>query len=120
MFVWRLFSRKKEKKEIPGSEEEVNMFKRIVIELVGPICMCPIQDLSWSIWIANGDQPCLKIMCETCGVELLVPRKVFVGRFVLDNPYPGTKSSVKVEQPKEKKEPNIEKGMANVSLEKRN
>lgn len=59
------------------------MFKRIEIQLTGPICRCGEADLEWATKGVDG----LLIRCVRCGTSLLVPHKEFVGRFRLDQPY---------------------------------
>lgn len=62
------------------------MFKRITIKLSAPICKCKIEDLCWDT--PSGG---LRIKCNTCGVSLDIPNKVFVANFDFDEPYPETK-----------------------------
>lgn len=75
------------------------MFKKIIIELNGPICTCEEENLAWGTGIDKDSHPTLEIFCRKCGTKLLVPNKKFVARFKLDNAYPGKKT----EEPKVEK-----------------
>lgn len=72
------------------------MFKRIRIELTGPICNCPEQKLAWAVPHDHNGKSILKVFCETCGTTLLIPNEKFVACFALDQAYPGNPQ----EQPK--------------------
>jgi len=60
------------------------VFKGIDIKLSGPICDCDERDISW--FIIEG--PGLGLKCDTCKVELRIPRSKFKAAFTLDRPYP--------------------------------
>lgn len=60
------------------------MFKRIVVELRGPICSCLEANFSWQVPEAT-----LILKCKTCGVQLIVPNSEFKAAFKLDKEYPG-------------------------------
>jgi hypothetical protein len=61
------------------------MFKKIVIEMTGPICGCRESDLSWS---PQGPLKGLVIKCRTCETVLEVAHAKFLGSFKFDTPYP--------------------------------
>lgn len=71
------------------------MFKRIAIELTGPLCACLEMRLSWGITrpASKPGEPTAKaglfLRCNGCGTTLTVPHKHFVATFRLDEPYPG-------------------------------
>lgn len=54
------------------------------IKLAGPICRCDKQNLSWGIGNSNG----LYVRCDTCQVELNIPREQFRARIICKRPYP--------------------------------
>ena len=60
------------------------MFKRIIIELKGPICNCPEENLVWGINSIDN----LFIVCGTCDARFDVGVGQFVASFRLDIPYP--------------------------------
>lgn len=64
------------------------MFKKITIELAGPICSCKTQDLSWGVSLGASAQPTMYIQCRLCETKLTVGWKAFVASFTLDNAYP--------------------------------
>ena len=65
------------------------MFKRITIELKGPICNCKKYNLGWQILGHNDSSDrTLIIHCLSCKVQLIVPPASFVGSFILDQAYP--------------------------------
>lgn len=66
------------------------MFRRITIEMEGPICDCAEQKLSWT---PMGPGLGLRITCETCKTVLDVPHSKFVAGFKLDRAYPGRKAA---------------------------
>jgi hypothetical protein len=69
------------------------MFKRIVIELAGPICDCDVANISWQPTILDAEKrPLLTLTCETCGTKLVVASKKFVASFKFDKGYPGKKA----------------------------
>lgn len=71
------------------------MFKRIVIELAGPICDCDEANISWQPAILDQDKrPLLTLTCETCGTKLVIAAKKFVASFKFDKGYPGKKTAV--------------------------
>jgi hypothetical protein len=61
------------------------MFKRIDIQMSGPICTCPNAEktITWGIYL-DGTRAGLKIECSACGTELKVPWKKFVAHFSFD------------------------------------
>lgn len=63
------------------------MFKKVEIQLTGPICDCEKGHLEWYITDSKG----LVVSCKTCGVSLGVPSKRFVASFKLEEPYNGDK-----------------------------
>lgn len=85
------------------------MFKRITIELAGPICTCDEQDLAWQpAGTDKNGKPVLELTCNTCGTKLVVSNKKFVASFKFDKPYPGKKaeeSKTKVKAPPTTDEP---------------
>jgi hypothetical protein len=64
------------------------MFKKIVIELSGPICTCDKGDLEWIV-IPETKGPALTIRCKTCNVKLIIPYEKFIADFKVDTSYPG-------------------------------
>lgn len=64
------------------------MFERINIQLTGPICACPVQNLLWNTPTVDGKST-LSVWCGTCGIKILVPNNAFMGGFALKVPYPG-------------------------------
>ena len=70
------------------------MFKRIEIQLTGPICDCDEMDLAWGTRRDGSGRSCLAISCNSCGTELLVSNSKFVACFSLEKPYPGRKKNV--------------------------
>ncbi len=70
------------------------MFKRLTIELTGPICTCAEQKLTWGIVLhkkADGASAHgLRVRCGTCLTVLEVPPAKFLACFSLDQKYPGT------------------------------
>lgn len=78
------------------------MFKRIIIELSGPICNCLERDLAWSIRddiVGREIHRGLDISCKTCGTKLSVSNDKFVAGWKLDIPYPGKPPAPKKEPP---------------------
>ena len=65
------------------------MFKKIEIQLRGPICSCPEQNLSWGIWLDKDNCSGLRVRCKNCNVEVNIPNSQFTASFRLDVPYPG-------------------------------
>lgn len=63
------------------------MFKRIVIELTGPICNCEFQHLAWWPTSIEGKWG-LVLECSMCGTKLTVSNAKFVAGWALDTPYP--------------------------------
>lgn len=66
------------------------MFKHIIISLTEPLCPCDTMDLAWGIRREDSGKAGLHLRCKTCGVDMNIPHKRFVGRFSFDKPYPGT------------------------------
>lgn len=64
-------------------------FKRITIELNGPICACDEQDLIWCPTLDSGGKHALSIECKTCKTKMIVGNSHFKAAFELDKPYPG-------------------------------
>lgn len=84
------------------SWRRLRLFKRIIIELSGPICTCPERDLAWSIRDdikAGKVYRGLNITCKTCGTELQVSNDKFVAGWKLDTPYPGKPPAPKKDPP---------------------
>lgn len=66
------------------------MFERITIHLTGPICSCPEQNLAWGPFLDEAPHMYgLWIQCITCRVQVRIPNKRFLARFVLSRAYPG-------------------------------
>lgn len=65
------------------------MFKRIDINLTGPICNCVEQNLSWNPYVDLENKFGLKIWCKTCNTVLTIPNSKFTASMKLDTPYPG-------------------------------
>lgn len=63
---------------------EKPVFKQVTLELTGPICQCEKKNLSWAL--PNGNS--LKLTCNTCDTQLLVPHKQFTAAFKFDEMYP--------------------------------
>lgn len=63
------------------------MFKRISIELRGPLCNCPKQNLAWNTPAGADGKPTLRIWCKGCNVTLDIPNEQFQARFELERPY---------------------------------
>ncbi|MBI4160440.1 MAG: hypothetical protein HY506_00855 [Candidatus Yanofskybacteria bacterium] len=59
------------------------MFKRIVIQLKGPICRCKRENLAWKTL-----EETLIIFCRTCKTEVKVGYEQFIAAFQFDQPYP--------------------------------
>jgi len=84
------------------------MFKKITINLAGPICSCEEMDISWGIWNDVKGNPGLSLTCKKCETQLKIPNNKFVANFNVDVPYPEIKKKEKEEEVKEKrKESNI-------------
>jgi len=65
------------------------MFKKIVIQLDGPICTCENENLAWTVYLNKNETNCfLLIFCLTCQTKLEVPNKKFVACFELKKQYP--------------------------------
>ena len=80
------------------------MFKRIRIQLRGPICNCTEEDLRWDICRDSESYAKLVLSCALCKTKLIVPQKKFVACFDLEHPYPSKKKT----KPKRKKTPDGE------------
>jgi hypothetical protein len=64
------------------------MFKKIVIHLTEPVCLCLEQNLTWTtVHTASG--PSLAVWCNDCSTRLEVPNREFKALFYLDYEYPG-------------------------------
>lgn len=63
------------------------MFKRIDINLKGPICQCPKKNLGWNISLVKNKYT-LVIQCETCLTTLQVGPDQCRAYFNLDQEYP--------------------------------
>jgi len=79
------------------------VFKNIFINLEHHFCPCPSDkvNLSWSLPVDARGRTCLKLTCETCKAEILIPNDSFKASFRVENPNPPSK-------PKEA--PNSEEG----------
>lgn len=60
------------------------MFKRIDIQLTGPICSCKQQKIEWSISLNRR----LSLECLICGVALFIPYDAIGASITFDTPYP--------------------------------
>ncbi len=80
------------------------MFKRIVIELTGPICTCKVGKLSWCPRKTDEGYG-FKIWCDTCDTTILVPFEKFIAGWRLDAPYPEQDTGDLVEPRKEPEPP---------------
>lgn len=67
------------------------MFKRVTIEMSGPICSCEDDGthpgnciLTWTPTPTAG----LTLRCSVCGATLHVPHEKFRAAFKFDTPYP--------------------------------
>jgi hypothetical protein len=100
----------------PEKIEEPEMFKRLSINLTGPICTCKKQGLTWGITINPNGGHGLEIACVECKTRLNVPNSKFVAAFNLDVPYPADVPEKKVLPKKEpvKKEPEVPSGKSNI------
>jgi hypothetical protein len=68
----------------PKPKVKFTEFKRIIIELAGPICTCEEKDLAWN----TGDNQ-LDVFCKTCKIHKYVDGNEFRAAFNLVVPYPG-------------------------------
>lgn len=64
------------------------MMKRMVIELTGPICKCPEQNLCLTLTAGSPDFT-VTVGCNDCGAKLSLPFMKLKLNFDLDTPYPG-------------------------------
>lgn len=64
------------------------MFKRLTIELAGPVCSCKVEDLGWGIGHDMKGRANLLIVCNRCDTKLTVGHEAFIARFTLDKAYP--------------------------------
>jgi hypothetical protein len=64
------------------------MFKKIVIHLTEPVCLCFEQNLTWTTKETSLG-PALTVWCKDCGTRLEVPNKQFKALFYLDVEYCG-------------------------------
>lgn len=64
----------------------LRMFKRIEIQLTGPIYTCKREHLGWTISTNGGAE--LTVLCETCKTRLIVPHEKFIAVFNVEEPYP--------------------------------
>jgi hypothetical protein len=71
------------------------MFKKITIELAGPICSCKTQDLSWGVNLDAKGRSAMFIACNRCATKLSVGHEVFVASFALDKAYPDSATNQK-------------------------
>lgn len=76
-------------------------FKRVQIQLAGPICGCEHQNLAWFICGTLPDRPSLGLRCETCQVVVTIPTTEFKAGFVLDRAYPKGLKGAPTPPPKE-------------------
>lgn len=83
------------------------MFKRITINLSGPICSCERQNISWGIWLDDKNQAGLTLTCKDCNTQLKIPNSKFVAGITSDVPYPADKKKEKEEKKEKKKESSI-------------
>lgn len=60
------------------------MFKKISINLSGPICRCYEENL---IWVIGHDE--MHVRCNICNIKIVIPFKAADYIFTLDAPYPG-------------------------------
>lgn len=79
------------------------MFKRISIELDGPICNCDEQQIAWCPVEVRDEKGIvtaheLHLTCKECKTKLIVPNGKFKASFSFDKPYPGKKEVVKAKQ----------------------
>ena len=64
------------------------IFKRITIDLSGPICPCQKYNLTWNL-VANSEGKIqLHVACDTCGIALIIPEDKFDVGFRMEQPYP--------------------------------
>ena len=63
------------------------MFKKITIELAGPICSCKTQDLSWGVGYDAKGKPTIYVSCNLCETKLAVGHEAFRASFTLDKAY---------------------------------
>ncbi|MEY4722757.1 MAG: hypothetical protein RLZZ324_270 [Candidatus Parcubacteria bacterium] len=64
------------------------MFKRVIIELTGPICNCPSENLSWGFGCDRDGKLEMTLECLTCHGKLVVPEEKLGALFRLDVRYP--------------------------------
>lgn len=64
------------------------MFKKITIELAGPICSCKTQDLSWGVGQDRKNRSVMSVWCNRCETKINVGHTAFVASFTLDKAYP--------------------------------
>jgi hypothetical protein len=62
------------------------VFRRIVIELTGPLCGCLEDSLCW--WLTAET---VRLHCETCKTELTVPRRNLIVTFQVEEAYPSNR-----------------------------
>ena len=75
------------------------MFKKIDIQLSGPICACLEQNLEWTPIVMAKDKEDrnkygLQITCKTCRSQLIVGWTQFVASITCDDPYPGKQEPI--------------------------
>lgn len=85
------------------------MFRKIIIQLDGPICSCDEEKLQWTVGRAlreeNGvmlEGAYLQVTCKTCKTKLHVPNEKFVASFELKKGYPRKRPEEPKEDPKPK------------------
>lgn len=59
------------------------LFKKMIIHMEGPICLCANQKLSWTVE-QTSDGPSLLTWCVSCGTRLQVPNREFKAVFQFD------------------------------------
>lgn len=64
------------------------MFKKMIVNIAEPICLCSEQKLSWTVE-QTKEGPSLLAWCLMCGTKLQVPNREFKAVFQFDKPYPG-------------------------------
>ncbi|MEK7193245.1 MAG: hypothetical protein AAB652_00450 [Patescibacteria group bacterium] len=64
------------------------MFQGIDIKLLGPICKCRKQNLSWATRQEEDGRPTFLIFCKICKIAFTIPSNLVVANILVATEYP--------------------------------